>query len=1273
MNTNTKPQNSFSILNFLIRFCLEQKLMVILLIFLLIIWGIMVSPFDWEISAIPKDPIPVDAIPDIGENQQIVFTRWMGRSPQDVEDQITYPLTVALMGLPGVKTVRSFSMMGFSSIYVIFDESIEFYWSRSRILEKIASLPVGTLPDNVQPILGPDATALGQVFWYTLEGIGEDGKPVGGWGLDELRSIQDWYVRYSLMAVEGVSEVASIGGFVKEYQIDVDPNSMRAYNVTLGDVYSAVKKSNKDVGARTIEVNKVEYVIRGRGFLEGIGDIENTVIKVNDSVPVYVKNIANVTEGPALRRGILDKEGAETVGGVVVVRFGENPLETIKNIKEKINEISDGLPSRKLSNGKESKVTIVPFYDRSKLIHETLGTLSSALFQEILVTIIVVLFMVMHIRSALLISMMVPLSVLFCFIFMKSWGVDANIVALSGIAIAIGTIVDMGIVICENILKRMEEKKEDDELIDVIYQATTEVGGAVLTAVSTTIVSFLPVFTMVAAEGKLFKPLAFTKTFTLAGSVFVALIILPPLSHLLFRYGANEKENENEKEVWPIGAKIIRHIKEKGTFAVAGLVAVYVLVVLTNHWLPLGPDKGKPVNFAFVFLLIGGILLIFYLFYRFYPHILRLCLRHKGRFLCIPFGIILFGVLIFLGAEKVFSFLPETIKKSSCFLRLSESFPGLGREFMPSLDEGSFLYMPTTMPHASIGEAMSVLQIQDKAIKSIPEVETVVGKIGRAETPLDPAPVSMIETVIHYAPEYILDKNGRRETFKYDPDATDYFRDRDGNPVPSSDGLPYFVNGKFLRDDGQRLIPDKNGKPFRLWRPPLDTSLNIDRKEFKGILSPDDIWKEIILFAEVPGTTSAPKLQPIETRIVMLQSGMRAPMGIKVRGPDLESIENTALKMEKVLKEVPSVEPATVFSERIVGKPYLELNINRQEIARYGIRIEDVQDVIEVAIGGKKITTTVEGRERYPVRVRYLRELRDNLDSLGDILVPAPDGKQIPLKLLSTVTFVKGPQVIKSEDTFLTGYVLFDKKTGAAEVETVNQARSYIEDAILSGRLEIPSGVSYSFAGNYENQIRSEKRLQIVLPLALFVIFIILYLQFGKVSTTMMIFSGILVAWAGGFIMIYLYSLPGFMDITVFDTNLRDLFNVRTFNMSVAIWVGFLALFGIATDDGVVMATYLDQQFGKCSPESIHQIRQMTVDAGLRRVRPCLMTTATTVLALIPILTSSGRGSDIMIPMAIPSFGGMLMVMITMFVLPVLYCYFEEIKWRSKGRKENIH
>ncbi|MBN1442664.1 MAG: efflux RND transporter permease subunit, partial [Planctomycetes bacterium] len=537
---------------------------------------------------------------------------------------------------------------------------------------------------------------------------------------------------------------------------------------------------------------------------------------------------------------------------------------------------------------------------------------------------------------------------------------------------------------------------------------------------------------------------------------------------------------------------------------------------------------------------------------------------------------------------------------------------------------------------------------------------------------LDPAPLSMIETVINYHPKYLVDQDGHHLLFRHDEDETDVFRDEMGTPVLAPDGDSYRVRGKFLRDEKGRLIPDPQGAPFRLWRPPLDPELNPGRQAWLGVNSPDDIWEEIVAAGKIPGTTSAPKLQPIAARIVMLQSGMRAPMGVKVMGPDLESIEKAGLEIERLLKEVPSVEPSAVVADRIVAKPYLEIAIDRQAIARYGIMLQQVQDVIEVAIGGRRITTTVEGRNRFPVRVRYMRELRDSIESLEKILVPTPGGAQIPISQLAKIEYIRGPQVIKSEDTFLVGYVLFDMKPGHAEVDVVEQCDAYLKAKIESGEFDKPEGVTFTFAGSYENQIRSEKKLMVVLPLALFIIFMILYLQFKSVITTGLVFSGIIVAWSGGFIMIWLYAQPWFLDVEVFGTSLRELFQVHSINLSVAIWVGFLALFGIATDDGVVVATYLRDSFARMKPADIATIRAATLEAGKRRIRPCLMTTATTLLALLPVLTSQGRGSDIMVPMAIPSFGGMAIEVITMLCVPVLYCMIQEFRLKAGVLVEEV-
>ncbi len=1264
------------ILNAIIKFFLENKLVTALLLVLFVGWGIVTAPFNWDVDFLPRDPVPVDAIPDIGENQQIVFTEWMGRSPQDVEDQITYPLTTALLGLPAVTSVRSTSMFGLSFIAIIFDEDVEYYWSRTRVLEKLNSLSADMLPEGVSPTLGPDATALGQVFWFTLEGRDEKGKPAGGWDPHELRTIQDYYVRYALTSAEGVSEVASIGGFVKEYQVDLDPVAMKAHNVSMMMVMEAIRNSNLDIGANTVEMNLVEYYVRGLGYVKNLQDIEQAVVKVTDNIPIRIRDIAKVNIGPAPRghSGFLDKGGVEAVGGVVIARYGDNPLKTIQKVKDKINEISPGLPSKTLEDGTVSKVTIVPFYDRTELIYETLGTLNEAISLQILITIIVIIIMVFHLRASLMISALLPLAVLMCFIMMKYLNVDANIVALSGIAIAIGTMVDLGIILSENILRHTEEAPPEQPLITTIYNASAEVSSAILTAVTTTIVSFLPVFTLQAAEGKLFGPLAYTKTFALVAALIITLFMLPAFAHWLFSLKTSRKFYRVALNFilliagitilwWSVWAgvvlillgvnNIIGYLAEQNKFSSAkvnnffnrhqntitiAIVTIAVSWLLAQEWMPLGVANSLLFNFLFIALIIGVVLGGFKLFIKNYPTILNWCLEHKKTFLVFPVLIILLGVNIWLGFDKVFGFIPKMSEKAGWNIRttpawssLSHTFQGLEKEFMPALDEGSFLLMPTSMPHSGVEANMKYVQQLDMRVQAIPEVEMVVGKAGRVESALDPAPVSMFENIILYKTEYINDENGYPKRFKVDKE------------------------DNFLKGDNGELIPDKNGQYFRQWR--------------DHIITPDDIWNEIVNATnDIPGVTSAPKLQPIETRLVMLQTGMRAPMGLKVFGPDLKSIEEFSLKIEQLLKEVPSVKPEAVFADRSLGKPYLEIEIDRVAIARYGLNIADVQMYLEVALGGMPLTTTVEGRERFNIRARYAREWRDNPEVMKKVLIPTPTGQQIPLGELAVIEYRPGPMMIRGENTFLVGYVLLDKKDGFSEVTVVEDADNFLKEKIASGELKVPSGVSYQFSGSYENQVRAEKRLAIVVPLVLALIFLILYFQFRSTTTSLMIFSAIALAFAGGFLMLWLYSETWFMNFSLFGTDMRELFQMKTYNLSVAVWVGFIALFGIATDDGVVISTYLMQSFKKHKPENIGEVRSAVLEAGMKRVRPCLMTTATTLLALLPILTSTGRGADIMIPMAIPAFGGMAVALITLFVVPVLYSAREEylIKRDSK-------
>ena len=1232
-------------LNKSIKFLIENKLIAVLMLVLFVGWGTVNAPFNLDTGFLPNNPVAVDAIPDIGENQQIVFTNWSGRSPQDIEDQITYPLTTSLLGIPGVKTIRSSSMFGFSSIYIIFEEDIEFYWSRSRILEKLNSLPNGLLPDDIMPSLGPDATGLGQVFWYTLEGRDEDGNITGGWDLHELRRIQDYYVKYALSSSRGVSEVASIGGYIQEYQVDVNPELLRQYNIGLKDVVKAVKESNKDIGAQTLEINQAEYLVRGLGYIKSISDIENAVVVSENYHSIRIKDIGKVSLGPAARRGILDKEGAEVVGGVVVARYGANPMEVITNVKAKIIELSTGLPNKVLSDGRTSQVTIVPFYDRSELIKETLGTLKEALNLEILITILVIVIMVFNLKASILISSLLPVAVLMVFIAMKLFNVDANIVALSGIAIAIGTMVDVGIILSENIIRHLEEADKKLSINTIVYNATVEVSGAIVTAVMTTIISFIPVFTMIGAEGKLFRPLAFTKTFALTASLIIALFLIPPFAAFLFRKKSIKKSLTFAFNLALISIGVIAFLYGYWlgliliAFGVTGLLKVHnkitnklanwiniivsiltIVILLVEYWRPLGLDKSIFLNLVFVSIICFGLLGVFTLFKSYYTRILRWCLENKLLFLSIPTALVIAGVFI---------------------------MKNTGKEFMPSLNEGSFLLMPTSMPHAGVTENKRVLQQLDMAVAGIPEIKTIVGKAGRTTSALDPAPLSMYENIIQYKSEYMLDENGIRQRYKI-----------------NSDNEYVLKNGMSLRAEQyavwkslntrQQLIEDEDGVFYRNWRP--------------EIKSPNDIWKEIIRVTKLPGVTSAPKLQPIETRLVMLQTGMRSPMGIKVKGQNLKQIEAFGIQLEGVLKEVDGVKVDAVFADRIVGKPYLLIDIDREKIARYGVSIKDVQDVLKVAVGGMVLTETIEGRERYGVRVRYPRELRANPDDLKRIYIPVKNGNQVPLSELANIRYEKGPQVIKSEDTFLVGHVLFDKLDSFAEVSVVKNAQALIQKKIDSGILIVPKGINYKFAGTYENQLRAEDTLSIVVPLALVIIFLILYFQFRSVATSLMVFTGIAVAFSGGFIMIWLYGQDWFLNFNFLGENVRDLFQMHPINLSVAVWVGFIALFGIATDDGVVMATYLTQTFERNIPENKKEVRAAVVEAGEKRIRPCLMTTATTILALLPILTSTGRGSDIMIPMAIPSFGGMLIALITLFVVPVLYSWKKEFQLKKASK-----
>lgn len=1261
-------------INSIVKFFLQNRLVTFLFIVAIFVGGIIVSPFKWDTGFLPSHSVAVDALPDIGENQQIIFTEWEGRSPQDIEDQITYPLTTTLLGLPGVKDIRSSSMQGFSSIAVIFEDDVEFYWSRSRILEKLNSLPPNLIPADAKPTLGPDATALGQVFWYTLEGRDEKGNPAGGWDLHEIRSVQDFFVKYALNGVEGVSEVASIGGNVQEYQVDVNPVALRKYGISITDVSNVVGKSNKDIGAQTLEINQAEYLIRGLGYIKSIEDIELAVIKEINNVPIRVGQVAEVRLGPAAKRGALDKDGAEVVGGVVVSRFGANPMEVIQTLKEKVEEISPGLPTKVLADGSTSQLTIVPFYDRSELIFETLDTLNEALTLQLLITVLVIIVMVYNLRVSVVISSLLPLGVLMVFMGMKGFGIDANIVALSGIAIAIGTMVDLGIILSENVIKKIESRPEET-LFNQVFEGAKEVSSAILTAVATTVISFLPVFTLQAAEGKLFGPLAYTKTFALIAALIVALFILPTLIYWFFDAKVRTRKMKLSFSVVILALGVVGlfngiyigsialllfglvgalkefNVVQPSNSYVALLwghlelvfVVLGVVALLATYWMPLGSATAWLANFIFVSVLVGLILGFFLGIQYSYATILSWCLSNRKIFLAIPTLLVSFGLVIWFGFATLFGFVEKgfekvnvNIKTNAIWSGLVHTFPGIGNEFMPALDEGSFLLMPTSMPHSGVSYNQNVIAQLDQLISNIPEVDMTVGKLGRAETPMDPAPISMFENVINYKKEYVVE-DGKQLHFK-----------------TYKDGRFFTVEGDTLSNDAllekgythADLVLDKKGKPFRNWR--------------SKIKNAQDIWDEITKVAKIPGVTSAPKLQPIETRIVMLQTGMSAPMGIKVHGPDLNSIEAFGLSLESILKEIPSVKREAVFAERVVGKPYIHLDIDRYNLGRYGLTIDDVQSTIEMAIGGVAVTTTVEGRQRYAVRVRYPRALRDDPKELENILVMNSQGVHIPLSNVVEVSYVQGPQEIRSENTFLTSYVLFDKQEGFAETNTAIEVNNVIAQKIKEKVLEVPAGVTFEIAGNFENQVRAQKRFAFIIPVVLITVFMILYFQFRSIATSLMVFSSIALAFSGGFVLLWMYGQDWFLNFDVFNTSMRELFQVSPVNLSVAVWVGFIALFGLATDDGVLMATYLDQSFEESTVKNKEEVREKVIEGALKRIRPAVMTSATTLIALLPVLTSAGRGSDIMIPMAIPAFGGMIMTCITYYIVPTLYAIRKE-------------
>lgn len=1195
--------------NAIIRWCLRNVFLMSLAMGAIVVAGVL---------ALGR--VPVDAIPDIGEKQVIVFADWPGRSPQDVDNQVTYPLTIALTGTPGVKAIRSMSGFGFSMVFVIFKDETDYYWARSRVLERM-NVAQSRLPASVTPVLGPDATALGQIYWYTVEGEGFD--------LAELRSIQDWYVRYQLNAVEGVSEVASIGGFVKQYQIDVHPDKLRAHRVTLMDVFEAVRRSNIDVGAKVVERNGVEFFIRGVGFVKSIADLENVVLRQAQGTPILVKNVATVTLGPEFRRGALDKAGVEAVGGVVTMRYGENPQAVMRRVQERLAQIEPGLPKKTLSDGRVSKVRVVPFYDRTDIVRETIATLKEALSEEALVAGLVILIFLLHLRSTAAVIVTLPLSVALCFILMWVFGVDANIMSLAGLAIAIGDVADMGIIMTENIYRRIAAARPGKTHVENVYEGAAEVGGAILTAVSNTLVSFIPVFFLTDQEGKLFRPLAFTKTFAIGSSVVLAVTVVPVLCLLLFRPGRPSGRTLAllAGVLGLVAAGVTQVVVRLATGGTGGVLAPILVGVLVGIAVArMGRERFKPLDENPVSRLIT----------RVYRPSLGWVLAHKKAFLILPVLVLVAGLTVWrgigwtlaplqwvvnLGSERprveldqlrwqqvrqgssirtrILWNRPDPVQAKSEaaagleVVREGQILPGIGREFFPPLDEGSFLYMPSILPHGGLSEAVAVNSRQDMAIASVPEVASVVGKLGRAETGLDPAPIGMFETIINLKPE------------------------SEWRTVPISRWF--------------------SGWPGWL-KAPLGWIWPEERR-----LTKNEILEELQRKTAIPGVLPT-WLQPIQTRLVMLQTGFRAMMGVKIYGSDLREIERVGLRMEEILKHVPGA--TDVVADRIVGKPYLEFRIDRERIARYGANIRDVQDVIEMAIGGENLAESVEGRERYPIRVRYLRDFREDLPELEKVLVPTSSGAQIPLAQMVDIASVVGPQEIKGEKGLLVGYVTMNTRD-RDEVSVVEDAEAALQAAVRDGSLQVPAGTYWEWGGQFQSQRRAMATMKVVVPATLAIMFVMLYVGFRRWWVALVIYFGVLVSAAGGLVFLGLWGA----------------------NLSVAVWVGFLVLFGVVDDDGVVISTYLENRFDGATFASIEEIRAAVLDAGLKRIRPCLMTTLTTVVGLMPVFWAQGRGSDVMQPMAIPSVGGMAVQLITLFIVPCLFCAVEEWKWMRAARK----
>ncbi|MBU1171907.1 MAG: efflux RND transporter permease subunit [Proteobacteria bacterium] len=1113
--------------------------------------------------------MPLDAIPDLSDVQVIISADYPGQAPQVVEDQVTYPLTTAMLSVPYAKVVRGYSFFGLSFVYIIFEDGTDLYWARSRVLEYLNGVSQ-RLPQGVTPSLGPDATGVGWVYEYVLKDSS------GKHDLQQLRSIQDWYLRYELTAVPGVSEVASIGGFVKQYQVEVDPNRLWAYNLSIPKVKEAIKRSNNDVGGKLVEMAETEFMVRGLGYIKSIHDLENIALGVDKAgTPILLKNVASIHTGPELRRGILEWNGeGEIVGGIVLMRFGENALKTIDRVKTKLKDLEKGLPDG---------VTIEMGYDRSDLIHRAVSTLSSKLVEEMTVVALICVLFLLHFRSAFVAIFTLPVGILISLIIMYAMNINANIMSLGGIAIAIGVMVDASVVLVENAHKHIKNNPDKLNHTDLIIKASKEVGPALFYSLLIITVSFLPVFTLQEQSGRLFKPLAFTKTFAMAASSVLAITVIPVLMTFFIReegLGQLPGQKAKKRYLFLFSTLPVALVLMLGFLGVAlpdwslilALVVAIMIFSLMLHQKILD-ESANPISRFFI---------------RIYTPVIHLVLRFRKTTVAVALALM------------VLSLFP-----------LSK----LGSEFMPPLNEGDLLYMPTTLPGISITKARELLQQTDKIIQSFPEVHHTLGKIGRAETPTDPAPLSMIETTIMLRPQVEYEMIPVKRFF---PSWPDWLK------APLSLVFPEMKKGRIVHEWRKKAIP----RFFETWpgflKKPLSLVLPLERHITIGELI-DDLNSAIMF----PGVTNAWTM-PIKTRIDMLATGIKTPVGIKIMGPDLDVLTRLGEKVEAEIKAVPGT--LSAFSERITGGNYLDFTIQREAIARYGLTIADVEEVIMTAIGGTNVTYTVEGLERYPVSLRYNRELRDNLDALKRVLVLSPTGAQIPLAQLADLSIHKGPAGIKSENARRTAWVYVDIK-GVDLGSYVHKAKVLIDQ-----KVPLPPGYSMVWSGQFEYMEKARKTLNLIVPATLVIIFILLYLHFQNITEAVIVMASLPFALVGGIWLIYLLD----------------------YHISVAVVVGFIALAGLASETGVVMLVYLDDVFDRKKAEGTmtndKDLHQGIMEGAVDRVRPKLMTVSTTLIGLLPVMWGSETGSEIMKRIAAPMVGGLISsTILTLVIIPAIY------------------